>query len=90
MAVMVTLTLKTDAANYERLHAELVKAAVPAGLIFHSGREVPGGIAVTDFWPSGEAFQSFMGGPAGAGMAAAGIPQPDDVQITPVLTASKG
>jgi hypothetical protein len=34
MAVMVTLTLKTDVASYERLHSELIKAAVPEGLIF--------------------------------------------------------
>jgi hypothetical protein len=61
-----------------------------AGLIFHSGREVPGGVAVVDFWPTAEAFQDFMAGPAGEGLAALGIAPPDDVQITHVLTADKG
>jgi hypothetical protein len=87
---MVTLTLKTDADTYQKAHAGLIGAAGTAGMLFHSGREVPGGVAVIDFWPSAEEFQSFMGGPAGQGLAALGIPQPDDVAITPVLTADKG
>ncbi len=90
MAVMVTLTLKTDAATYEKAHVGLIPAASSAGLLFHSGREVPGGVAVVDFWPTAEAFQAFMAGPAGQGLGALGIAQPDDVTITPVLTASKG
>jgi hypothetical protein len=90
MAVMITLTLKTDAATYQKAHAGLIPAASAAGMLFHSGREVPGGIAVMDFWPTAEAFQAFMAGPAGAGLASLGIPQPDDVAISPVLTASKG
>ena len=90
MAVMITLTLKTDAATYQRLHGGLIAAASTAGLLFHSGREVPGGIGVVDFWSNAEAFQSFMAGPAGEGMQASGITQPDDVTITPVLTASQG
>ena len=87
MPVMVTMTLKTDAATYESAHAELVTAARSLGLLFHSGREVPGGVAVVDFWPSAEAFQNFMDGPAGAGLSALGSPQPDDLEIAPVLTA---
>ncbi len=87
MAVMVTLTLKTDAATYQRLHAQLMSVARPAGLLFHSGREVPGGIAIVDYWPSREAFQGFMEGPAAEGMKASGIPAPDDIEFTPVLTA---
>ena len=90
MAVMVTLTLKTNAETYLRAHTGLIAAAGSAGLLFHSGREVPGGVAVVDFWPTAEAFQGFMAGPAGAGLAALGIPQPDDVAITPVLTAAAG
>jgi hypothetical protein len=90
MAVMVTLTLKTDAATYREAHAGLIAAASSAGLIFHSGREVTGGVAVVDFWPTADAFQQFMAGPAGAGLAARGIAPPNDVQITPVLTADKG
>src|SRR4051794_22673148 len=34
MAVMVTLTLKLDAATYQAAHGELMKAAKAAGLIF--------------------------------------------------------
>jgi hypothetical protein len=90
MAVMVTMTLKTDAATYQSVHAGLINLAGSAGLLFHSGHEIPGGIAVVDFWPSAEAFQKFMDGPAGEGLKASGIAQPDDVRITPVLTASKG
>ena len=52
MAVMITFTLKTDAATYQRLHEQLLSAARPAGLLFHSGREAKGGIAIVDFWPS--------------------------------------
>jgi hypothetical protein len=87
---MVTLTIQTDTATYHGLHANLIAAAGSAGLLFHSGREVPGGIAVVDFWPSAEAFEEFMAGPAGEGFTANGISQPDDVTITPVLTADKG
>ena len=90
MAVMVTLTLKTDAATYQKLHAQLIAVAGSAGLLFHSGREVPGGIAVVDFWTSAEAFRGFMGGPAGDGLKAGGIEPPDDVTFTPVLTADRG
>lgn len=90
MAVMVTLTLKTDVATYQKAHSGLIAVAGAAGMLFHSGREVPGGVAVIDFWSTPEAFQGFMGGPAGQGLAALGIPQPDDVVITPVLTADKG
>ena len=88
MAVMITLTLKTDAATYQKAHGGLIAAASAAGLLFHSGREIPGGIAVVDFWPTAEAFQGFMAGPAGQGLAALGIPQPDDVAFVPVLTAA--
>ncbi len=90
MAVMVTMTLKTTAATYEKAHAGLIAPASAAGLIFHSGREVPGGVAVVDFWSTAEAFQGFMSGAAGQALAALGIAQPDDVAFTPVLTASKG
>lgn len=90
MAVMVTLTLKIDSATYQQAHSGLIGQAGAAGLLFHSGREVPGGVAIVDFWPTAEAFQGFMAGPAGDGLKAMGIPEPDDVQITPVLTADKG
>jgi hypothetical protein len=88
MAVMVTFTLKTDEATYQRLHSQLLAVARPAGLLFHSGYGVDGGIAIVDFWPSADAFQSFMDGPAGDGLKAAGIALPDDLKITPVLNAS--
>jgi hypothetical protein len=87
MAVMITLTLKTDAATYQRVHQGLVGPARSAGLLFHSGHEVPGGIAVVDFWPSADAFQKFMDGPGGEGLSSTGIAPPDDVKVTPVLTA---
>ena len=90
MAVMVTLTLNTDAETYRKGHAGLIGAAGAAGLLFHSGREVPGGIAVIDFWPSAEAFQGFMDGTAAEGLQALGIPPPGDVEIVPVLTADSG
>jgi hypothetical protein len=87
MAVMVTLTLKTDVQTYQALHEQLLGAAIPAGMLFHSAHEADGNVAVVDFWPTIEAFQAFMAGPAGEGMQAAGIPMPDDVEFTPVLNA---
>ena len=87
MAVMVTLTLKTDVQTYQTLHAQLLAVAIPAGMLFHSAYEADGYVSVVDFWPSAEAFQSFMAGPAGEGMKASGIPAPDDVKFTPVLNA---
>jgi hypothetical protein len=87
MAVMVTLTIKTDVATYRRLHEQMLTMARSAGLLFHSGREVPGGIAVVDFWPSEEAFQKFSAAALAEGMRAAGLAQPDDLKITPVLSA---
>jgi hypothetical protein len=87
MAVMVTLTIKTDVATYQGLHGQMLAMARSAGLLFHSGREVPGGIAVVDFWPSEEAFRSFSAAALAEGMRAAGLTQPDDLTITPVLTA---
>ena len=87
MAVMVTLTLKTDVETYQKLHGQLLAAAIPAGMLFHSAHESGGNVAVVDFWPSQEAFEAFMGGPAGEGMKASGVPLPDDVKFTPVLNA---
>jgi len=87
MAVMVTLTIKTDVATYQRLHGQMLAMARSAGLLFHSGREVPGGIAVVDFWPSEDAFRSFSTTALAEGMRGAGLAQPDDLKITPVLTA---
>ena len=87
MAVMVTFTLKTDPATYQGMHAQMLALARPAGLLFHSGREVGGQIAIVDFWPSDEAWRTFSGGPLAEGMKAAGIAPPDDLTITPVLNA---
>ena len=87
MAVMVELTLKTDAATYQAMHNQILPAAKAHGLLFHSGREVDGGVGVVDFWPSAEAFQAFLDGPIADGMAAVGLEAPDDVRITEVLTA---
>jgi hypothetical protein len=87
MAVMVTFTLKTDEATYQRLHSQLLAVARPAGLLFHSAHEVDGGIGIVDFWPSEQAFQNFMGGPAGQGLSAAGIAQPDDLKFTTAINA---
>jgi hypothetical protein len=87
MSVMVTMTIKTDAATYQRLHGQMLAMARSAGLLFHSGREVPGGIGIVDFWPSEEAFRSFSEAALAAGMRSAGLTQPDDLKISPVLTA---
>jgi len=87
MAVMVTMTIKTDLATYQRLHGQMLAMARSAGLLFHSGREVPGGIGIVDFWPSEEAFRSFSSAAFAEGMRAAGLTQPDDLKITPVITA---
>ena len=87
MAVMVTFTLKTDEATYQNLHSHLLSVAFPAGMLFHSSHDAAGGIGIVDFWPSEEAFQNFMAGPAGEGFKAAGIPMPDDLKFTPTLNA---
>ena len=87
MPVMVELTLKIDAATYQAMHGQILPVARKAGMLFHSGREVEGGIRVVDFWPSAEAFQAFLDGPITDGMKAMKLEVPDDVKITPVLTA---
>jgi hypothetical protein len=87
MAVMVTMTLKADAVTYQGMHGQLLPAAKGAGLLFHSGREVDGGIGIVDFWPSAAAFESFRDGPMAQGAQAAGMEMPDDIEIVPVLTA---
>ena len=56
-------------------------------MLFHSGREVGGQVAIVDFWPSAEAWQAFSTGPLGQGMKAAGIAPPDDLKVTPLLNA---
>ena len=90
MAVMITFTLKTDPATYQSLHARMIALALPAGLLFHSGREVGGQVGIVDFWPNAEAWHAFEKGPLAQGMQAAGIAPPDDLKVTPVLNASVG
>jgi hypothetical protein len=87
MAVMVTMTLEADTATYLGMHGQLLPAAKGAGLLFHSGREVDGGIGIVDFWPSTEAFESFRDGPMAEGAKAMGMEMPHDIEIIPVLTA---
>jgi hypothetical protein len=87
MAVMVTLTLKIDAATYDAMHDQMLPIARAGGMLFHSGREVDGGIAVVDFWPTAEAFHEFFDGPVAEGMTAIGVERPDDIAITQVLRA---
>ena len=87
MAVMVTMTLKIDAATYEAAHDNLIAIAKEDGLIFHSGREVNGGIGVVDFWPSKDAFETFFNGQAAEAFKAVGVAPPDDLAFADVLTA---
>jgi hypothetical protein len=87
MAVMVTFTLKTDPATYQRLHGQMLDLALPAGMLFHSSHEVGGQVGIVDFWPSNEAWRAFSEGPLLEGMKAAGIAPPDDLNITPLLNA---
>jgi len=87
MAVMVTFTLKTDVATYQRLNGQLVALARTAGLLFHSGRAVGNQVGIVDFWPSDEAWRKFSEGPLAEGMKSAGIAPPDDLQVAPVLNA---
>jgi len=87
VAVMVTMTMNMDEATYQGLHSQLLSMARSAGMLFHSGRVEGDGIAVVDFWPSEEAWQSFASGPMAEGMKATGIAPPDDVTVTPVLDA---
>jgi hypothetical protein len=87
MAVMVTFTLPTDLATYQSMHGQLLPAAKAAGMLFHSGREVDGGIGIVDFWPTAEAWQSFLEGPIAQGSAAMGIAIPDNIEVVPVATA---
>ena len=87
MAVMVTFTLDTDAATYQGMHAQLLPVAKAAGMLFHSGREVEGGIGIVDFWPSAEAWQAFLEGPITEGMKAMGRDVPTGIEVTPLLSA---
>ena len=87
MAVMITFTLRTDVATYQGMHAQMLSLARPAGMLFHSGREAGGQVAIVDFWRSEDAWKAFSTGPLGQAMQAAGIAPPDDLKITPVLNA---
>ena len=87
MAVMVTLTLKTDPATYQSLHGQMLELARPAGLLFHSSYEVGGQVGVVDFWPSEEAWNAFAKGPLAQGMKFAKIEPPDDITVTPLIYA---
>ena len=87
MAVMVTFTLKSDVDTYRGMHDQMLGLALPAGMLFHAGYEVNGHVAIVDFWPSAEAWQSFAEGPLAEGMKAVGIAPPDDLTITPILDA---
>jgi hypothetical protein len=87
MAVMVSFTLRTDPATYQRIHAQALPMARAAGLLFHSGREVGGQVGIVDFWPSEEAWNAFSTGPLMEGMKMAGIAPPDDLVVTPVINA---
>ena len=84
---MVTFTLKTDAATYQSLHAQMMSLAGPAGLLFHSGHEVNGQVGIVDFWPSADTWNAFAQRPLAEGMKGAGIAPPDDLKVTPVLNA---
>jgi len=87
MPVMVELTLKIDAATYQAMHGQILPVARKAGMLFHSGREVEGGIGVVDFWPSADAWNAFSEGALAEGMKGAGVEMPDDLKVTPVLDA---
>ena len=87
MAVMVTFTLKTAPAIYQRIHAQALPMARAAGMLFHSSREVGGQVGIVDFWPSDEAWRAFSTGPLAEGMKMAGIAPPEDLVITPLLNA---
>jgi len=87
MAVMVTFTLRTDSKTYQSLREHVLAVALPAGLLFHSSHEVGDQVAIVDFWPTEDAWNAFAGGPLAQGMKAAKIPPPDDLQITPLLSA---
>jgi hypothetical protein len=87
MAVMVTFTLKTDVKTYRGMHDQMLGLAIPAGMLFHSAHEDGNQVAIVDFWPSAEAWQSFADGALREGMKAGGIAPPDDLEITSVLDA---
>ena len=87
MAVMVTFTLKTDPATYQRIHGQMLPMARGAGMLFHSSREVGGQVGIVDFWPSDDAWRAFSTGALAEGMKMAGIAPPDDLVVTPLLNA---
>ena len=87
MAVMVSFTLKTDPATYQRMHGQFLPMAKAAGMLFHSSREVGGQVGILDFWPRAAAWQAFSGGTLANGMKTAGVAPPDDLVVTPVLNA---
>ena len=87
MAVMVTLTLKTDPATYQALHEQMLELARPAGLLFHASYEVGGQVGVVDVWPSEDAWNAFAKGPLAQGMKLAKMQPPDDVKVTPLIYA---
>ena len=90
MAVMVTMTLPIDEQAYRAMHGQLLPLAISQGILFHSAHEVGGQVKVVDFWPSADAWTSFSEGPMAAGMKAAGMTPPGDVEITEVLSADAG
>jgi hypothetical protein len=88
MAVMVTFTLKTDKATYQKMHSQMLALATRAGLLFHSSHEVGNQVGIVDFWPSAEAWRVFSEGPLAEGMKSANIAPPDDLKVMPVINAN--
>jgi hypothetical protein len=66
----------------------MLALALPAGLLFHSSREVGNQVGITDFWPSADAWRTFSEGALAQGMKAASIAPPDDLKITPLINAN--
>ena len=81
MAVMVTLTLKTDPATYQSLHEQMLELARPAGLLFHSSYEVGGQVGIVDYWPSEDAWNAFARGPLAQGMKLAKIDKENNLLL---------
>jgi len=87
MAVMVTLTLKTDEQTYQSMHPQMLPMAREPGLLFHSSHAAGDQVAIVDFWPSEDVWNAFAAGALAEGMKASGIAMPDDIKFTPLLHA---
>ena len=71
--------------TYERMSVQLLEQIrKQKGFVAHAGVAIPGGIEVTEFWESQEAFDAWIKGTVLPASTAAGLPVPI-LEVAPAL-----